>query len=112
MKYRKLLLAAFLAAPAIAVAQTTPAQSHPDAKAAFGVLQANVAKITAPMEKDRWQANRDAWQVEVSKAGKLQKIEVGEIMASLERMKANIAKIRAGSERSAGRRTSTCGSCT
>lgn len=99
MKFSKLLLAASFAIPALAIAQATATQSKPDVKAAFGILDANVSKITAPMEKERWTANREAWEVEVSKTGKIQKVELGKIMESLDRMKANVAKIRGGSEK-------------
>lgn len=99
MKFSKLLLAASFVLPALALAQATATQSKPDMKASFGVLDANVAKITAPMEKERWTANREAWEVEVTKAGKLQKVDLGKIMESLDRMKANVEKIRGGSEK-------------
>jgi hypothetical protein len=99
MKFSKLLVAAAFVVPAFAVAQSTPKQAKPDPKTTFSVLKANVAKITAPAEKERWQANKDAWEVEVAQTGKVRKVELGKMLGAIDRIKANVAKIRAGSEK-------------
>jgi hypothetical protein len=32
-------------------------------------MKANVAEIASPVEKERWQANRDLWQAMIDRAG-------------------------------------------
>jgi hypothetical protein len=99
MKFVKLLLAASLTLPAFAVAQKAPTAAKPDAKMTFNILKANVANITAPSEKERWQANKDAWEVELSQTGPVRKVELGKMMGALDRIKANVWKLRGGSEK-------------
>src|ERR1039457_834166 len=99
MKFSVLLLAAAFTVPVFAPTQGTPRQAKPDPKATFNVLKANVAKITAPMEKERWQANKDAWEIEVAQTGPVRKVELGKMLGAVDRIKANVAKIRAGSEK-------------
>ena len=97
MRFCKLMLGVLFAVPALA--QGTASQAKPDVKATFSIMKANVAKITAPSEKERWEPNKDAWEVEVAQTGKLQKLDLGRISAALDKIKANIEKIRAGSEK-------------
>jgi hypothetical protein len=99
MKYLRLLLAASLIIPALAVAQKAPVAAKPDPKSTFNTLKANVANITAPSEKERWQANKDAWEVELSQTGRPRKIELGKMMGALDRIKANVTRLRGGSEK-------------
>jgi hypothetical protein len=105
MRFFGLLLAASLAVPTLAVAQkpakaaNAPMATKPDPKSTFNVLKANVARITAPSEKERWQANKDAWEVELSQTGHIRKIELGKMMGALDRIKANVTRLRGGSEK-------------
>ncbi|HEX7546748.1 MAG TPA: hypothetical protein VF368_08465 [Gemmatimonadaceae bacterium] len=99
MKFFTLLLAASLTVPTLAVTQNAPNAAKPDPKMTFGILKANVANITAPSEKERWQANKDAWEVEISQTGRIRKVELGKMMGSLDRIKANVSKLRGGSEK-------------
>lgn len=41
----------------------------PAATEAFEKMKANVADIAAPVEKERWQANRDLWQAMLDRPG-------------------------------------------
>ena len=99
MKFSKMFLAAAFAVPAFALTQGTPSRAKPDPKATFSVLKANVAKITAPSEKERWQANKDAWELEVAQTGPVKKIELGKMLGAVDRIRTNVAKIRGGSEK-------------
>ena len=111
MRFLRLLLATSLTVPALALAQhaqnaanaAKPAHAanaaKPDPKLSFNILKANVANITAPSEKERWTANRDAWAVELSQTGRIRKIELGKMMGSLDRIKANVSRLRGGSEK-------------
>lgn len=102
MRSFRLLLAASLMVPALALAQSAVnavGATKPDPKMTFSVLKANVANITAPSEKERWTANRDAWEVELSQTGRIRKIELGKMLGSLDRIKANVSRLRGGSEK-------------
>jgi hypothetical protein len=108
MRLFRLLLAASLTLPAFAVAQKAPSAPNaagavtaakPDSKMTFKILKANVANITAPSEKERWQANKDAWEVELSQNGRIRKVELGKMLGALDRIKANVSRIRGGSEK-------------
>jgi hypothetical protein len=105
MEFFKLVLAASLAVPTFAVAQKAANAANavtaakPDAKLTFNILKANVAKITAPSEKERWQANKDAWEVEIAQTGRIRKVELGKMMGALDRIKANVFRLRGGSEK-------------
>src|SRR5579871_1387371 len=99
MKFSKIAVAALVALPAIVLAQAAPTQAKPDMKATFSVMKENVAKITLPSEKIRWEANKDAWEVEVAANGKLQPVDLGKVTAALDKIKDNVSKIRAGGEK-------------
>src|ERR1019366_8782101 len=84
MRFCKLMLGMLFAVPALA--QGTASQPKPDVKATFSVMKANVAKITAPSEKERWEPNKDAWEVAVAQTGKLQTLDLGKISAALDKI--------------------------
>ena len=99
MKCLRLLLAASLTIPTFAVAQKAPTAAKPDPKMTFSILKANVATITAPSEKERWQANKDAWELELAQSGRIRKVELGKMLGALDRIKANVSRLRGGSEK-------------
>ena len=88
------LFAAIIAASVVMSAlQAAPKQSAPTAKASFDTMQANVAKITDPAEKERWQANTAMWQTKIGHTGKLDPADLAKMQSSFDTMKANVAKI-------------------
>ena len=99
MRFLKLSIAALVAVPALALAQGNPAQAKPDMKTTFGVMKSNVDKITLPSEKVRWEANKDAWEVEVAQHGKVQPADLGKISAAVDKIVENVSKIRGGGEK-------------
>ena len=99
MNFSRLLIAASLIAPTFAVAQKASNPARPDPRTTFSILKSNVAKITAPSEKERWSANKDAWEIELSQTGHVRKVELGKMMGSLDRIKANVTRLRGGSEK-------------
>lgn len=70
------------------VPAATPA--GPDTTAMLAKIKANVAKIADPQEKERWMCNIDLWDAAL--AGK----PMAGLQSSVEKMKANVAKITAG----------------
>lgn len=93
------VLVPWLVAPALVIAQEAPGRAKVDLPATFTVMNANVEKITAPSEQERWRANRDAWEVEVAQTGKVSPTDIGRMVAALDRIKANVERIRAGAEK-------------
>jgi hypothetical protein len=99
MKLSKLVLAAAIAMPAFAGAQGASPQAKPDMKVTFAVMKANVAKISDAGEKERWLANKNAWDVAVSQTGKVQAADLAKVSTALGAMKTNVAKITEATEK-------------
>ena len=71
MRLSSYALALVVAAPAVAWSQ-----GGADTKLPFETMQANVAKIVAPQEKERWQANVAIWQLKLDRAGAMEKADL------------------------------------
>lgn len=94
MRLTSFFLAAIVAASVVVWAQQTSSkQTGPTAKASFDTMQANVAKITNPAEKERWQANTSMWQSKIGHPGKLDPADLTKLQSSFDTMKTNVAKI-------------------
>ena len=63
MKLISHVLVLAVAAPTLAWSQGPSQSAGAAMQAAFDSMQANVATITVPPEKERWQANLAMWQV-------------------------------------------------
>jgi hypothetical protein len=94
MRLSSYALALVVAAPAVAWSQ-----GGADTKLPFETMQANVAKIVAPQEKERWQANVAIWQLKLDRAGAMEKADLDKARASLDIINANIARITAVEEK-------------
>lgn len=99
MKLINHVLVLAVAAPTLAWSQGTSQPAGAAMQAAFDSMQANVATIAVPHEKERWQANVALWQVRLGHMGKLEKADLGTMQASFDLMKANVAKITAPAEK-------------
>ncbi|HKW03275.1 MAG TPA: hypothetical protein VJN96_25850 [Vicinamibacterales bacterium] len=94
MKLKGTLLAAMMAVPMIVWAQQTPpTPAGATPKSMFERMQANVAKIADPAEKERWQANTALWNTKIGKAGSLDAADFAKMQPSFDTMQANVAKI-------------------
>jgi hypothetical protein len=94
MRLTNFVFAAIIAVPVVISAQqAAPKPSAPTAKSSFDTMQANVAKIADPAEKERWQANSAMWQTKIGHTGKLDPADLAKMQASFDAMKANVAKI-------------------
>jgi len=93
MKRMRLWIAAMLVLPALARPQGAPVQPRPDMNASFAAMKANVAKIVDPAEKERWQANVDAWQIEIAQTGAITKAKNDKLAASLRKIRRNVARV-------------------
>lgn len=92
-KARRFARATLVVVAALTLVRTTSAQKTPDMKTSFGVMNANVAKITAAAEKERWQANADAWRLDLARAGTLPSSDLDKLSKLVATMKANVAKV-------------------
>ena len=98
MKLRILLFAALMAMPKVVSAQATAKPAEQQLKATFDKMQAEVAKITDVSEKERWQANTALWQVKIARTGRLDQADLAKMQASLDTMKANVARLTGAAE--------------
>jgi len=94
MRLASFLFAVIVAAAVVISAQQpAPKQSAPTAKASLDTMQANVAKIANPAEKERWQTNAAMWQTKIGHTGKLDPADLAKMQSSFDTMKTNVAKI-------------------
>lgn len=96
MKFTKWLMAALLI-PVIAMAQATPIA--PSVQAAFDRMEKNVAQIGVPGEKDRWNANVEAWRIVLHSPEQLSKEETASINTHIKTMKSTLVHVKAPGER-------------
>ena len=72
-------------------------------QASLDTIKTNVAQISGTAEaaeKERWQANRDLWEMYLEQVGKIPKAaDLDEMNASFNIMKANVAKITNAAEK-------------
>lgn len=92
MKNTMALLALLVALPAASVAQA------PGAKTSLDQIKSNVAN-TSGAEKERWSSNIQLWDVKLAQKDKLSPADVGKMKASLDAIKANVAKITEPAEK-------------
>ena len=97
MKASKLVMTALLV-PAAAVTQIAPPATSA-VKTRLELLTANVARIGADGEKERWNANVSMWKIVFAKAGKLSAADVQSLDASLQTIRGNVANIARSAER-------------
>lgn len=97
MRMSSVVIAAVLM-PVMAMAQVAP-PATPGTKAVLERMQANISQITAPAEKERWNANLSMWNVVFAKPGKLATADVGALRASLKTMRTNVNAITRSAEK-------------
>ena len=91
-------IVASLVAPVMMSAQVAPPATA-GAKLALDRMQANVARIAAPAERERWNANVEMWKVVFAKAGTLSTADVDALKASLKTIRTNVASIARPAEK-------------
>jgi hypothetical protein len=80
-------------------AQDQAAQSARWMKASVDQISANIANVTEPTEKERWQANVQMWSRMVAHLGSTTKVDIDQMTADLNAIKANVARITDADER-------------
>lgn len=93
MKLQHMVAAVLAAAPILASAQATPAKPAQTTSALVARIKTNVAQITEPTEKDRWQANLELWQLATGLTGPATKADLDRMKLLVDRIFANTARI-------------------
>ncbi len=79
--------------------QDQAAQAARWMRASVDQITTNIAAVTEPAEKERWQANARMWNRMVAQVGSSTKADVDQMTADLNVIKANVAQITAEDER-------------
>lgn len=94
---RSLIVAALLLTPVAALiaarTEPSPRQAGSTTSSSFDTMAANVAQITEPAEKQRWQANTDLWRMRLGEPGTLNAAELSKMKPLLDTMTANVSKV-------------------
>jgi hypothetical protein len=84
--------------PAAAMTQVAP-PATPSIKARLDLMESNVARISVPAEKERWNANLSMWKIVFAKPGSLPAADVQLLESSLQTIRGNVAKVASRAER-------------
>ena len=99
MKLLHIVASVLSATPICLSAEATPARPAQTTTALVERIKTNVAKITEPTEKDRWEANLELWQLKSGLTAAATKADLDRMKVLVDRISANVARITTPAEK-------------